>query len=108
AREDDLVVLRRVAAEKDQLDRAQPPAIRFGQTEHACVKIGHPREVGHVQPHVAEGKPRHRRGTHMKLATFSTAKGASYGAVVDKGIVDLGKRLGNRYPDLKALVEANA
>jgi 2-keto-4-pentenoate hydratase/2-oxohepta-3-ene-1,7-dioic acid hydratase in catechol pathway len=44
----------------------------------------------------------------MKLATFKTAKGASYGAVVDKGIVDLGKRLGNRYPDLKSLIAANA
>jgi 2-keto-4-pentenoate hydratase/2-oxohepta-3-ene-1,7-dioic acid hydratase in catechol pathway len=44
----------------------------------------------------------------MKLATFSTPKGASYGAVVDKGIVDLGKRLGNRYPDLLSLVAANA
>ena len=44
----------------------------------------------------------------MKLATFSTAKGASYGAVVDSGIVDLGRRLGNRFPDLKALIAANA
>jgi 2-keto-4-pentenoate hydratase/2-oxohepta-3-ene-1,7-dioic acid hydratase in catechol pathway len=44
----------------------------------------------------------------MKLATFSTAKGASYGAVVDKGIVDLGRRLGNRYPDLLSLVAADA
>ena len=43
----------------------------------------------------------------MKLATFKTAKGASYGAVMDKGIVDLGKRLGNRYPDLKALIAGN-
>jgi len=40
----------------------------------------------------------------MKLATFKTAKGASYGAVTDKGIVDLGRRLGNRFPDLKALI----
>jgi 2-keto-4-pentenoate hydratase/2-oxohepta-3-ene-1,7-dioic acid hydratase in catechol pathway len=44
----------------------------------------------------------------MRLATFKTAKGVSYGAVTDKGIVDLGKRLGNRYPDLKALIAANA
>ena len=43
----------------------------------------------------------------MKLATFRTSKGASYGVVVDKGIVDLGKRLGNRYPDLKALIAGN-
>jgi 2-keto-4-pentenoate hydratase/2-oxohepta-3-ene-1,7-dioic acid hydratase in catechol pathway len=43
----------------------------------------------------------------LKLATFKTAKGASYGAVVDKGIVDLGRRLGNRFPDLKALIAGN-
>jgi 2-keto-4-pentenoate hydratase/2-oxohepta-3-ene-1,7-dioic acid hydratase in catechol pathway len=44
----------------------------------------------------------------LKLATFKTSKGASYGAVVGNGIVDLGKRLGNRFPDLKALITANA
>lgn len=43
----------------------------------------------------------------MKLATFRTSQGASYGAVTDAGIVDLGKRLGNRYPDLKALIAGN-
>jgi 2-keto-4-pentenoate hydratase/2-oxohepta-3-ene-1,7-dioic acid hydratase in catechol pathway len=43
----------------------------------------------------------------LRLATFKTAKGASYGAVVDKGIVDLGRRLGNRYPDLKSLIAGN-
>lgn len=43
----------------------------------------------------------------MKLATFKSSKGASYGAVTDKGIVDLGKRLGNRFPDLKALIANN-
>jgi 2-keto-4-pentenoate hydratase/2-oxohepta-3-ene-1,7-dioic acid hydratase in catechol pathway len=44
----------------------------------------------------------------MKLATFKTAQGASYGAVVGKGIVDLRRYLGNQYPDLKALIAANA
>src|SRR5260221_13871446 len=43
----------------------------------------------------------------MRLASFKTAKGASYGAVTDKGIVDLGRRIGNRFPDLKALLERN-
>ena len=43
----------------------------------------------------------------MKLATFKTAQGASYGAVTDKGIVDLGRRLGSRFPDLKALIRDN-
>jgi 2-keto-4-pentenoate hydratase/2-oxohepta-3-ene-1,7-dioic acid hydratase in catechol pathway len=43
----------------------------------------------------------------MKLATFRTAQGASYGAVTAKGIVDLRRHLGNQYPDLKALVADN-
>ena len=43
----------------------------------------------------------------MKLATFKTAQGASYGAVVGKGIVDLRRFLGNQYPDLKALIAGN-
>jgi 2-keto-4-pentenoate hydratase/2-oxohepta-3-ene-1,7-dioic acid hydratase in catechol pathway len=44
----------------------------------------------------------------MKLATFKTAQGASYGIVTAKGIVDLKRYLGNQYPDLKSLIEANA
>ncbi len=44
----------------------------------------------------------------MKLATFKTAQGASYGAVLGKGIVDLRRYLGNQYPDLKSLIAANA
>jgi 2-keto-4-pentenoate hydratase/2-oxohepta-3-ene-1,7-dioic acid hydratase in catechol pathway len=44
----------------------------------------------------------------MKLATFKTSQGASYGAVTDSGIVDLGKRLGSKYADLKALIAGNA
>ena len=43
----------------------------------------------------------------MRLATFKTSQGASYGAVTDKGIVDLGRRLGNRFGDLKALIANN-
>jgi 2-keto-4-pentenoate hydratase/2-oxohepta-3-ene-1,7-dioic acid hydratase in catechol pathway len=43
----------------------------------------------------------------MKLATFQTSKGITYGAVTDRGIVDLGRRLGARYPDLKALIAGN-
>ncbi|MCD6043202.1 MAG: 5-carboxymethyl-2-hydroxymuconateDelta-isomerase [Burkholderiales bacterium] len=44
----------------------------------------------------------------MKLATFQTAQGASYGAVTGKGIVDLRRFLGNQYPDLKSLIAAGA
>src|SRR3989442_15976603 len=43
----------------------------------------------------------------MRLASFRTAQGASYGAVTNNGIVDLGRRLGNRYSDLRALLERN-
>lgn len=44
----------------------------------------------------------------MKLATFKTAQGISYGAVTAKGIVDLRRFLGNQYPDLKALITGDA
>ncbi|MBM3518080.1 MAG: fumarylacetoacetate hydrolase family protein [Alphaproteobacteria bacterium] len=43
----------------------------------------------------------------MKLATFRTAQGASYGAVTAKGIVDLRRHLGNQYSDLRALIADN-
>src|SRR2546426_5741823 len=43
----------------------------------------------------------------MRLASFRTAQGASYGAVTSQGIVDLGRRLGNRYSDLRTLLERN-
>jgi 2-keto-4-pentenoate hydratase/2-oxohepta-3-ene-1,7-dioic acid hydratase in catechol pathway len=43
----------------------------------------------------------------MKLASFQTSAGASYGAVTERGIVDLGKRIGKRYPDLRNLIEKN-
>ena len=44
----------------------------------------------------------------MKLLTYKTSKGASYGAVSGQGVIDLGRRLGARYPDLKALIAADA
>src|SRR5258705_10928860 len=44
----------------------------------------------------------------MRLASFQVKSVASYGAVTEKGIVDLGKRIGNRYPDLKSLIRENA
>src|SRR5688572_8638481 len=43
----------------------------------------------------------------MKLATFQTAQGASYGIVSAKGIVDLKVLIGNRFPDLKSLIAGN-
>ena len=44
----------------------------------------------------------------MRLATFRTAQGASYGIVTSKGIVDLKRYIGNQYPDLKALIAHHA
>jgi 2-keto-4-pentenoate hydratase/2-oxohepta-3-ene-1,7-dioic acid hydratase in catechol pathway len=44
----------------------------------------------------------------MKLATFKTAQGQSYGIVTAKGIVDLKRYIGNRFADLKSLIGGNA
>jgi 2-keto-4-pentenoate hydratase/2-oxohepta-3-ene-1,7-dioic acid hydratase in catechol pathway len=44
----------------------------------------------------------------MKLLTYKTSKGATYGAVSGQGVIDLGRRLGAKYPDLKALIAADA
>jgi 2-keto-4-pentenoate hydratase/2-oxohepta-3-ene-1,7-dioic acid hydratase in catechol pathway len=40
----------------------------------------------------------------MKLATYTHGGRESYGAIVGSGVIDLGKRLGGDYPDLKALL----
>src|SRR5207248_2319110 len=40
----------------------------------------------------------------MRLATFKTAQGTSYGIVTGKGIVDLKRYIGNRFADLKAVI----
>lgn len=44
----------------------------------------------------------------MKLLTFTVNGKATYGAVRDHGIVDIGARLGSRYPDIKAVLAADA
>lgn len=44
----------------------------------------------------------------MKLVSFSTHQGPSFGVVRDDSVVDLGKRLDNRYADLKGLIAADA
>ncbi|HZM34785.1 MAG TPA: fumarylacetoacetate hydrolase family protein [Burkholderiales bacterium] len=43
----------------------------------------------------------------MKLASFHTAQGASYGIVTGNGIVDLRRYLGNQFADLKSLIAGN-
>lgn len=42
----------------------------------------------------------------MKLASYLYEGKAGYGAVTDKGIVDLGQRLGSKYPDLRSILGA--
>jgi len=44
----------------------------------------------------------------MKLASFILNGKATYGLIKGDGVVDLGKRLGADYPDLKALIAGNA
>lgn len=44
----------------------------------------------------------------MKLASFSSATKASYGVVVGDGIVDIGRRIGARFPTLRDAVAGGA
>ena len=41
----------------------------------------------------------------MKLLSFETDAGTSYGRLEDHGVIDLGQRLGTKYPDLRTLLE---
>src|SRR5262245_34733616 len=56
-----------------------------------------------------------RRRTHvqvtggdMKLATYSLDGRLSYGVVEGNGVIDLGRRIGARHPDLRTLITAQA
>lgn len=44
----------------------------------------------------------------MRLVSFSTHQGPSFGIVRSNSVIDLGKRLSGRYADLKALIAADA
>jgi len=44
----------------------------------------------------------------MKLASFEVGGRASYGVVVGDVIVDVGARLGARYPSLRAVIAGDA
>ena len=44
----------------------------------------------------------------MKLASYLLAGSAGYGVVTDRGVVDLTRRIGSKYPDLRALLAAGA
>jgi len=44
----------------------------------------------------------------MKLASFRSAGGDSYGVVSGDGVVDVGRDMGNRYPTLRAAIAGDA
>lgn len=44
----------------------------------------------------------------MKLASFSLGKNESYGVVTDGSVIDLGRRLGSRFPTLRSAIAADA
>ena len=44
----------------------------------------------------------------MKLVSFTASGRNSYGAVVGDGVVDVGRRLGDRYPTLRAAIAGGA
>lgn len=44
----------------------------------------------------------------MKLVSYRHGGGESYGAVEGDGVIDLGRRLGGKYADLKAAIKAGA
>ncbi len=44
----------------------------------------------------------------MKLASYSLDGRPSYGVVEGNGVIDLGRRIGAKHPDLRALITANA
>jgi 2-keto-4-pentenoate hydratase/2-oxohepta-3-ene-1,7-dioic acid hydratase in catechol pathway len=44
----------------------------------------------------------------MKLASYLLDGRPSYGVVEGNGVIDLGRRIGAKYPDLRALITANA
>jgi 2-keto-4-pentenoate hydratase/2-oxohepta-3-ene-1,7-dioic acid hydratase in catechol pathway len=46
--------------------------------------------------------------THPRLATFTAAGRTRYGAVTDKGMVDLSARHGAKWPSLREVIEAGA
>ena len=44
----------------------------------------------------------------MKLVSFVSANRPGYGLVKENGVIDLGRRLGERLPTLRALLAAGA
>jgi len=44
----------------------------------------------------------------MKLVSFTMSGGSSWGVATGTGVIDMGRRLGGRYPSLRALLAADA
>ncbi len=44
----------------------------------------------------------------MRIVSFATAAGPGFGVVAGNGIVDAGRRLGGRFPDVQAVLQAGA
>eukprot|EP01042_Synura_sphagnicola_P013393 gene13393-17000_t len=44
----------------------------------------------------------------MKLVSFEVNGGASYGTLIGDQVVDLGQRFAAQYPDLRAVLDADA
>ncbi|MEA2732431.1 MAG: hypothetical protein QOF70_6906 [Acetobacteraceae bacterium] len=44
----------------------------------------------------------------MKLATFRAAGCTSWGVIEDNAVIDVGSAMRDRFPDLRALIAANA
>lgn len=44
----------------------------------------------------------------MKLASYVASGTRSYGVVTDRGIIDMGRRIGHRFPTLRAVIAGNA
>lgn len=47
-------------------------------------------------------------GVNMKISSYIYEKNKSYGIHTAKGIIDLGSKIGHKYPTLKELLESNA
>src|ERR1700730_6766751 len=60
-------------------------------------------DAGHCR-----GNPWRTGGHSMKLVSFTASGRNSYGAVVGDGVVDLGRRLGDRYPTVRAAIAGGA
>src|SRR5438132_13351003 len=91
-------------------DHARPAALQLRAAADLPLLQRHPVERGlgvrgrcdHAVLNIAVNWRASRGEKRMKLASYRTSKGAGYGVVTGDGIVDLTRRLGRKYPDLRA------